>query len=195
MKKGGFSISSCPTFIIKSAFAMARCKKSLADSAAFPKNKGSRSSNTPFPICVLIKGIWVLSTKARNILAGIFRLDPAPIKSSGFFAFSIISTACLIAFPSATGRRARLRGSGWDSASSPATSSGNSKCAAPGRSSWEILKASRIIEGMLFPLTIECVYLVNGRIISTTSRIWNLPCLLCLTGFCPVIITIGIAAS
>ena len=105
-------MSSWPTLMIKSAFEMARCKKSLADSAALPKNRGSRSSSTPFPIWVLIKGIWVLSTNDRNIRPGLFLLDPAPIKSSGFFAFSIISTACLIAFSSATGRRARLQGKG-----------------------------------------------------------------------------------
>ena len=48
---------------------------------------------------------------------------------------------------------------------------------------------------MFWPLTIWRVYLDSGCIISTTSMIWNWPCLLVLIGFCPVIISIGIAPS
>ena len=82
-----------------------------------------------------MNGILVLSTNSLNIRAGIFLFDPAPVSSRGFFAFSIISTACLTAFSSAIGLRAILLGKGMAEVSSAAMSSGNSKCAAPGRSS------------------------------------------------------------
>ena len=51
------------------------------------------------------------------------------------------------------------------------------------------------MEGISGLLTIWWVYLVSGRIISTTSTIWNCPCLLVFIGFWPVIIIIGIAPS
>ena len=44
---------------------------------------------------------------------------------------------------------------------------------------------------MLSPATNDTAYFVMGFIISTTSRIWNRPCLDFLTGFCPVTIIIG----
>lgn len=58
-----------------------------------------------------------------------------------------------------------------------------------------VRNASRTRVGMLSLLTIWWVNLVMGRIMSTTSMIWNWPCLLALTGFWPVIITMGIAPS
>ena len=42
--------------------------------------------------------------------------------------------------------------------------------------------------GMASAATIERVYFVSGRIMSTTSTIWKCPCLLVLMGFWPVII-------
>ena len=147
-------MSSCPTLMIRSELSMALCRKSLAEREALPRKSGSLSSRTPLPIWVLMKGIPVLSTNARSIRAGSLRLAPAPIRSSGFFASSIMSTACFTALFSATGLRARLAGMGLKLVFSEAMSSGSSRWEAPGRSSCEIRKASRTLEGMLFPLTI-----------------------------------------
>ena len=151
---------------------------------------------TPFPIWVVKKGMPVLSTNSRSMREVRLRLAAAPTSSRGRRAPSIFSTAWKIAFSSATGRRTRSLGKRRASrTSSAATSSGSSRCTAPGRSSSATRKASRTREEMLSPLTIWWVYLVRGRIISTTSRIWKRPCLLVLIGFWPVIISIGMPPS
>ncbi len=82
-----------------------------------------------------------------------------------------------------------------DSEFSWAMSSGSSRWVAPGRSSSARRKASRTRAGMLSADTICLVYLVSGSIIATTSTIWKWPCLLSLTGFWPVIISIGMPPS
>ena len=188
-------MTSWPALIMRSAFSIARCRKSFADNAAFPRKSGSRSSTTPLPIWVLKNGMLVLSINRRNIFDVNFRFEPAPINNSGCLAFSIISTACLIDLSSAIGRRTRLLGMICELLSSTEMSSGNSRWPAPGRSSSMIRKTSRTRDGMLSPLTIWVVYFVNGRIISTISRIWKCPCLLLLIGFCPVIMSMGMAPS
>ena len=79
------------------------------------------------------------------------------------------------------------------STSSAATSSGNSMCTGPGRSSIATRKASRTMVGMLAALTIWRVILVSGFIEAMTSTIWNRACRAVLMAFCPVIMIIGIA--
>ncbi len=135
MKKGGFSTTSWPTLMMRSARSMARCTKSLSDNAVLPANLGSLSFRTPLPIWVVTKGILVLSTNSRNIFAVSLRFAPAPISSKGEVACSIMSIALAMALYSAIGRRVRLGDSkGWVVVST-AISSGNSICTAPGRSS------------------------------------------------------------
>ena len=195
MKKGGFSITSWPTLMMQSASSIARWQKSPAESAAQPRNSGCRSSSTPLPIWVVTKGMPVLSTNSPSILLVILRFAPAPMTSTGAFALLIASAASLTALGSADGRRATERGIGWLSVISSAISSGNSRCTAPGFSSSARRNASRIRLGILSPAASWCAYLVIGPIMSTTSRIWNLPCFDFLIGFCPVIIIIGMPPS
>ena len=192
MKKGGFSITSCPTLIIRSADSSALCTKSPAESAAFPKKRGWLSSTTPLPIWVVTKGIPVFSINWYSTRAVILRLAPAPITNTGLLAASSFCTAARIAFCSANGLRLKLGGIGELSVSSAATSSGNSKCTAPGFSSSARRTASLTREGILSAEANWWVYLVKGIIISTTLRIWKRPCLERFRGFWPVIINNGI---
>ena len=195
IKKGGFSTTSWPTLIIRSARSIARCTKSPSDSAVLPANRGSLSLSTPLPICVVTNGIQVLSTNSRSILAVSFRLAPAPINSSGEVAFSIMDTAEDTALYSAIGRLATLGSKRCAVVCSAATSSGSSMWTAPGRSWWASRNASLTVEGILSPLTTCVVNLVIGRIMSTISMTWKRPCLLVFIGFWPVIINMGIAPS
>jgi hypothetical protein len=195
MKNGGFSITSWPTLMMQSALSMARCTKSPADSAALPSQSGCVSSTTPLPIWVVKNGMPSLSTNSRSILLVVLRIEAAPTISSGRLALAMASTACAMALSSATGRRECALGMMIASLCSSAMSSGSSRCVAPGRSSSARRKASRTRAGMLSEATICLVYLVSGFIMSTMSTIWKCPCLLALTGFCPVIIIIGIAPS
>ena len=195
MKNGGFSTTSWPTTRIRSAAAIARCTKSPSDSAAQPSHSGWCSSTTPLPICVVKNGTPSVSTKRLSMRALDLRLAPAPIISSGRCALASARRARAMAFSSHTGRRDWLAGSRIASLSSRAMSSGSSRCTAPGRSSAARRQASRTLAGIASADTICRVYLVSGCIMSTTSTIWNAPCLLLRMGFCPVIISIGIAPS
>lgn len=57
--KGGFSTTSCPTLMIKSAFSIHTCTKSFADSAQHPKYKGcSSTKNSGSPIQVNLNINW-----------------------------------------------------------------------------------------------------------------------------------------
>ena len=169
MKNGGFSTTSWPTLIIRSARSIALCTKSPSDRAVFPAKRGSLSFSTPLPIWVVTNGMQVLSTNSLSIFAVSFLFAPAPINNKGDWASSIIVTAAAIALYSAIGRRAMLGVSIWALVCSAAMSSGSSMCTAPGRSSWARRNASRTVEGILSPLTIWLVNLVIGRIMSTMS--------------------------
>ncbi len=160
-----------------------------------PRKWGPVSSTTPLPICVVIAGMPSFSMNWRSILLVSLRLAPAPTTMSGLRAFRIASTPRQMALSSAIGRRVRLGSSTGMEECSRAMSSGSSRWVAPGRSSWARRNASRMRAGMVSPLTTVLVNLVSGRIISTTSMIWNWPCLLDLIGFWPVIMTIGMAPS
>jgi len=149
MKNGGFSITSWPMLMIRSAASMARWTKSPDDSAALPRKRGWRSSTTPLPIWVVMNGIPVLSINCLRTLAVILRLAPAPITRIGLRALCSFSTAASMATCSASGRRCRLRGIGRASVCSAAMSSGSSRCTAPGFSSSARRNASRIRAGML----------------------------------------------
>ena len=103
--------------------------------------------------------------------------------SSGDRARVMRSTAIRIDLSSGTGRRTRLAMMTGEVVCSWATSSGNSRWVAPGFSSCASRTASRTRAGMLSAEASWWVNLVIGRIMSTTSRIWNRPCLDDLIGF------------
>jgi hypothetical protein len=192
---GGFSMTSWPTLMMQSAASIARWTKSPSESAAQPSQSGWASSTTPLPIWVLRNGMPVRSTNARSISDVSLRFAPAPIISSGRRDAVIASTAWATARSSATGLRGWPGGRAGASACSLAMSSGSSRCVAPGRSSSALRNASRTAPGTWSAEISVLVCLVSGRIMPTTSTIWKCPCLLALIGFCPVIITIGIAPS
>ena len=122
------------------------------------------------------------------------RLAAAPSITSGRLAARIIAAAR----SSAARRRDRQldrvrRHHGRSGASSPAMSSGSSRCTGPGRSSIATRNASRTMVGMVAVLTIWRVNLVSGFIVATMSTIWNRACLRLLIPFWPVIRIIGMA--
>ncbi len=188
-------MTSWPMLTMQSAASMARCTKSWSDNAALPSHNGCSSSITPLPICVVKNGMPSLSISARSWRAVVLRLAPAPIISSGWRDCAMASTARSTALSSATGLRENEVGISFAEVSSPAMSCGSSRCVAPGRSSSARRKASRTRAGIASADTICRVYLVSGRIASTTSTIWKWPCRLVLIGFWPVIISIGMAPS
>ena len=122
------------------------------------------------------------------------RLAAAPSITSGRSAARIIAAARSSAAGGATGSSIGCGGtSGRSGASSPAMSSGSSRCTGPGRSSMATRNASRTKVGIVAVLTIWRVILVSGRIVATMSTIWKRACRLLMIPFWPVIMTIGIA--
>lgn len=122
------------------------------------------------------------------------RLVAAPIITSGRFAAEIISAARSSAPRWATGISIGWIGiTGTAGTSSPAMSSGSSRCTGPGRSSIATRKALRTTVGMLEALTICRDSFVSGFMVATTSTIWKRACRLLMIGFWPVIRIIGIA--
>ncbi len=121
---------------------------------------------------------------------------PAPINSKGLLAVSTILTAFRIVSGPANGIiKSTTSNSVGPGTCSCAISSGSSIWTAPGLSCRDSLNASRTMEGICSACVTCLVNFVRGRIISTTSMIWNFPCLPFLMGFWPVINTKGIAPN
>ena len=114
------------------------------------------------------------------------RLAAAPTIRTGRLDAIKSSTARSIAFCSAMGRRnvdfSKMR---FD-VISLATSSASSTWTGPGFSVVAAAKARRTVAANMLPLATDLVNFVMGFIISTTSIIWKLACLLSLMGFWPV---------
>ena len=102
----------------------------------------------PLPICVVKNGMRVRRTKPASPVVERGRLAAAPSITSGRSAPRIISAARSSAARCATGISIGCGGIGGMSAhSSPAMSSGNSRCTGPGRSCCATRNASRTIVG------------------------------------------------
>jgi len=121
---------------------------------------------------VLKNGIWVRRTNSVRPAVRRGRLVAAPSITSGRLAARIITAARSSAAGGATGSSIGCGGTiGRSAASSPAISSGSSRCTGPGRSSIATRNASRTKVGMVAVLTICRVALVNGFMVAIMSTI------------------------
>jgi hypothetical protein len=180
--------------MIRSAAPMARCTKSPAESAAQPMNLSLVSSTTPLPSWVETNGMPVFSMNWLSIRLVMVRLAPAPITRIG--ELGLLDALGGGADRLLVGHR------------TPRIALRHRRCVGllvgdvlgeldvhrPGLLLLRQAERLADLEGMLSAEASWWVYLVSGPS-STTSRIWNRPCLDFLMGFWPVIIIIGMPPS
>ena len=114
---------------------------------------------------------------------------------TGRFAPEMARTARWTWEGDGSGMTGACTASGLSAASSAidwsATSSGNSKCVAPGFSVWAILKALRTASGMTSARGMEAFHLVTGLNIAIASMYWWDSLWRRFREACPVIVTSG----
>ena len=179
MKNGGFSITSWPTLMIRSAASIARWTKSPADSAAQPRNLGLRLVDHALAELGGDEGdaglldqlgqhrgwSWCGWRRRRSPAAATWPSRSASTAARMRFLVGE-RAADVAASAAASSRSARRR--------CPRGIRDGRRRAFPPRAR---RKASRTRRGILSAEASWWVYLVSGRIMSTTSRIWKRPCL------------------
>ena len=116
--------------------------------------------------------IPVARANSRSAGAAPARITPLPTRAIGLIAWRMRSAASSSSRAPGSGSTGLRRGSGWASSGSAMTSSGSSRCVAPGFSDSATLNALRTTSGMISGEVIRAFHLVIGRIISTTSMYW-----------------------
>ena len=111
----------------------------------------------------------VARQNSRSAGAAPARTAPLPASATGLMALRIRSAALSSSRALGSGLTGRRRGSGRASTSAAMTSSGSSRCVAPGFSDSATLKALRTTSGMISGLVTRAFHLVIGRNSSTRS--------------------------
>ena len=127
---------------------------------------------TPLPMNVSATAMPVARLNSRSAAAAPARTTPLPASATGLIALRIRSAALSSSRAPGSGLTGRRRGSGDASSSIAMTSSGSSRCVAPGFSDSATLNALRTTSGMISGLVTCAFHFVIGRMTSTRSMYW-----------------------
>ena len=116
--------------------------------------------------------IPVARQNSRSAGAAPARTTPLPASATGLIALRMTSAALSSSRAEGSGLIGRRRGSGAASTSAAMTSSGSSRCVAPGFSDSATLNALRTTSGMISGLVTRAFHFVIGRNSSTRSMNW-----------------------
>ena len=126
-------------------------------------------STQPLAMNVLITPMPVCSQNMRSCWLARMRMQPLPARITGRRAARSIAKARSTCSRAGTGRRKRIGSIAASSVSALATSSGSSRCTAPGFSLRARRIALRTISGRLSGRMMLALHLVTGRNIRTAS--------------------------
>jgi hypothetical protein len=113
--------------------------------------------------------IPVARLNSRSAAPAPARTTPLPARATGLIALRMTSEAFSSSLAAGSGFTGRRRGSGAASSSIAMTSSGSSRCVAPGFSDSATLNALRTTSGMISGLATRAFHFVIGRMMSSRS--------------------------